>query len=66
ARCRRLERRDLELTPPPGRLDPVQDEQIETGAFLIAPYSAYPGGRASYAPAPGAANGPFVWESDIP
>ncbi|MFE6977246.1 hypothetical protein [Streptomyces sp. NPDC057682] len=35
------------------------------GAFLMAPLSAYgPGGRASYTP--DRADGPFVWDGDIP
>ncbi|WUT01705.1 hypothetical protein OHA46_33655 (plasmid) [Streptomyces sp. NBC_00708] len=43
------------------------EDMLTTGAYLIAPLSAYgPGGRASYEPAPGALDGPFIWEGDIP
>ncbi|MFD5787088.1 hypothetical protein ACFWH1_10795 [Streptomyces sp. NPDC127037] len=43
------------------------EDMLTTGAYLIAPLSAYgAGGRASYEPAPGAPDGSFFWEGDAP
>ncbi|MCG7527191.1 hypothetical protein MHW47_22440 [Streptomyces sp. OfavH-34-F] len=43
------------------------EDMLTTGAYLIAPLSAYgAGGRASYEPAPGGTGGPFFLEGDVP
>ncbi|WP_458337633.1 hypothetical protein [Streptomyces sp. 372A] len=40
---------------------------LTTRAYLLTPLSTYgPGGRASYEPAPGVPDRPFVWDGDVP